>query len=267
MSQQWRNRIVSSGVERPDQLLANPKNWRVHPQYQQNALKGVLDEIGWIQDVVVNRATGHIIDGHMRVSIALQRDEEEIPVKYVDLSPAEEELALATFDPIGALAITDKDALQGLIGELDTTNTAITDMLEATVTGRSLQDIIDEAAANLAENPYAHKVETPIYTPTGEEPPIESLTDTTRRDSLVAAIESSTVPEQVKRFLRSAAERHVVFKYKLIAEFYAHADAQTQRLMEDSALVIVDFNRAIELGYVNLHETMLTLTEEARHGG
>jgi len=27
----WRNRIVGTGEEAPDQLLANPQNWRTHP--------------------------------------------------------------------------------------------------------------------------------------------------------------------------------------------------------------------------------------------
>jgi hypothetical protein len=31
----WRNRIVGSGEEPPDQLLANPANWRIHPGSQQ----------------------------------------------------------------------------------------------------------------------------------------------------------------------------------------------------------------------------------------
>ena len=31
----WRNRIVGEGVEAPDQLLANPQNWRTHPKFQQ----------------------------------------------------------------------------------------------------------------------------------------------------------------------------------------------------------------------------------------
>jgi hypothetical protein len=31
----------------PDQSLANPCNWRIHPQYQQDALRGILDEVGW----------------------------------------------------------------------------------------------------------------------------------------------------------------------------------------------------------------------------
>jgi len=28
----WRSRIVGEGEEAPDQLLANPDNWRVHPK-------------------------------------------------------------------------------------------------------------------------------------------------------------------------------------------------------------------------------------------
>lgn len=75
----FRNRIVGSGVEAPDQLLANPRNWRLHPKEQQEALEGVLDTVGWAQEVVVNRTTGHIVDGHLRVMIALRREEPAIP--------------------------------------------------------------------------------------------------------------------------------------------------------------------------------------------
>jgi DNA modification methylase len=50
----WRNRIVGHGEEDPTQLLANPKNWRIHPKAQQDALVGVLNEVGWVQDVIVN---------------------------------------------------------------------------------------------------------------------------------------------------------------------------------------------------------------------
>jgi len=31
----WRNRITGHGDEAPDQLLANPRNWRIHPAGQQ----------------------------------------------------------------------------------------------------------------------------------------------------------------------------------------------------------------------------------------
>ena len=68
----WRNRIAGSGEESPDQLLANPRNFRRHPKHQQDALRGVLAEVGWVQDVIVNRTTGHLVDGHLRVELAMR---------------------------------------------------------------------------------------------------------------------------------------------------------------------------------------------------
>ena len=47
----WRNRITGSGQEAPDQLLANPANWRIHPKAQRDALAGALDQVGWVQQV------------------------------------------------------------------------------------------------------------------------------------------------------------------------------------------------------------------------
>jgi hypothetical protein len=105
------NRIVAQGTEAPDQLLAHPQNWRQHPPEQQNALLDALKEIGWVKAVTVNRLTGHVIDGHLRVMLALREDVAEIPVDYVELTDDEENLALATIDPIAELAKTDQAKL------------------------------------------------------------------------------------------------------------------------------------------------------------
>jgi hypothetical protein len=42
-------RLRQMGIAKvaPDESLANPHNWRIHPQYQQDALRGILDEVGW----------------------------------------------------------------------------------------------------------------------------------------------------------------------------------------------------------------------------
>ena len=69
----WRNRIVGSGEEQPDQLLANPANWRIHPKAQQQALAGSLDVVGWVAPVLVNRRTGYVVDGHARVALEVVR--------------------------------------------------------------------------------------------------------------------------------------------------------------------------------------------------
>lgn len=115
----WENRIVDSGNEDPEQLLANPLNFRRHPAHQKKALTGVLSEIGWIQDVIVNRTTGHIIDGHLRVELAMTRGE-RVPVKYVELTEQEEKIALASVDPIGALAEQDQAMLDDLVEDIGT---------------------------------------------------------------------------------------------------------------------------------------------------
>ena len=127
----WQNRIVGYGEEPPDQLLANPKNWRIHPQAQQKALAGVLRDVGIVQNILVNRTTGHVVDGHLRVGLALSEGQPMVPVTYVELSEAEEAEILATIDPLAAMAATDKDQLEELLREVSTGEADVMAMLEA----------------------------------------------------------------------------------------------------------------------------------------
>jgi len=127
----WKNRIVGHGEENPDQLLANPKNWRVHPKQQQDAITGVLDEVGWVQSVLVNRLTGNLIDGHMRVQLALRSGVEKIPVVYVELTPEEEDLILASLDPIGALAVPDAEKREELLASIQYDNASLMEFLQS----------------------------------------------------------------------------------------------------------------------------------------
>jgi DNA modification methylase len=97
---------------------------------QADALAAVLGDRGWLSDVVVNRTTGHILDGHLRVELALARGEPSVPVTYVEIAEGEEPLVLATFDPIGALATTDSAALDALLREVVSDDPAIAQLLE-----------------------------------------------------------------------------------------------------------------------------------------
>lgn len=128
--QRLRSRIVGEGDEAPDQLLANPLNWRRHPKAQVDALEGLLRDVGWVQRVIVNRQTQHIVDGHARVELALRRGEPRVPVLYVDLSEAEERLVLASLDPIGGLAATDQAMLADLLREVSTEDDGLRALLD-----------------------------------------------------------------------------------------------------------------------------------------
>lgn len=125
----WQNRIVGQGVKPADQFQANPNNWRKHPQGQRDALRGSLNEVGWVQQVIENVRTGHLVDGHERVWSALQNDNAEVPYIQVDLSEAEEAYVLATLDPIGAMATTDAAQLNALLKEVQSGDAAVQTML------------------------------------------------------------------------------------------------------------------------------------------
>ena len=151
----WQNRIVGQGVKPADQFQANPNNWRKHPQPQRDALRGVLNEVGWVAQVIENVRTGHLVDGHERVWNALQNDNADVPYIQVDLSEADEALVLATLDPIGALATTDAAQLDALLHEVQTGEPAVQQML-----------------ADLAEKAGLYQGEP---TPDEGEPPTDAL--------------------------------------------------------------------------------------------
>lgn len=125
----WRNRIIGHGQEAPENLLANPGNWRLHPRDQQGALAGVLEQVGIVQSVIVNERTGFVVDGHLRVMLAMRAHVPLIPICYVDLSAEEEALVLATIDPISAMAKTDQDLLDALLKEVVTQDPGLQELL------------------------------------------------------------------------------------------------------------------------------------------
>ena len=127
----WHNRIVSQSNVDPATLTGNPRNFRRHPQAQHDALRGALNQIGWIQDVVVNKTTGLIVDGHLRVKLAIAEGQPTIPVKYVELTADEEALALATIDPLAAMAYHDAEALDALLADVTTDDPAVQALLDS----------------------------------------------------------------------------------------------------------------------------------------
>lgn len=111
---------------------------------------------------------------------------------------------------------------------------------------------------------YSRAIKVPQYVPNNEQPNIAELTNTLKYRELMADINKSNVSDEEKAFLKLAASRHIVFNYAKIADYYAHADAKMQRLMERSALVIIDIDDAIAEGYVQLSSKMRQLIEEQK---
>lgn len=121
---------------------------------------------------------------------------------------------------------------------------------------------LGEEKEELEDNNYTAKINIPQYQMHGLCPNVYDLCNMNKYYELIWKIDKSNVSDEQKKFLKLAATRHLQFNYSLIAEYYAHQDKEMQRLMEDSALVIIDFDDAIKKGYTLLMDKFGGIEEE-----
>ena len=247
-----RDRVRELRRVRAGDLRENPKNWRRHPQAQQDAMAGVLREVGFA-DALLAYDPGDggltLVDGHLRAGLD---PDMVVPVLILDLNKEEADHLLLTLDPLAAMAQPDQDQLLELLRDTQFADQAVNDMLEMLANGELLP--MPDLTEPVTDNAYTQTVDIPIYYPTGPQPAIEELTDRSTADELIGQIRQAELPPAIERFLLDAAERHVAFNFERIANYYAHAPTDIKALMERSALVIVDYDQAIANGFVRLKE-------------
>ena len=112
------------------------------------------------------------------------------------------------------------------------------------------------------DDKYTTKVNIPQYLPTNDKPSISELFNDIKYKQLLSNIAKANIPEEEKEFLKLAATRHIIFNYARIADYYAHSNKEVQKLMEESALVIIDINDAIANGYVKLSKNIEKIMRE-----
>lgn len=113
---------------------------------------------------------------------------------------------------------------------------------------------------------YSRKIEIPTYEITGEEPPITECIDMEAVERLLDEIDRSGVSEEQKRMLRFCAYRHARINFENMAEYYAHQGAEMQQLMENNALVVIDYDKAVERGFVEMTQRLLDLVPSGEAG-
>lgn len=233
-----------------ESLIPYARNSRTHSDAQVAQIAASIREFGWTNPVLID-GEGGIIAGHGRVMAGRKLGITEAPCIVLDnLTDAKRRAYVIADNKIALNAGWDTELLKIEMSDLKELN------FDLNLTGFDPSEIKDLLSGNLdgLSESYTHKVEAPIYEPKGEKPAIVELCDKSRADKLTQEIEKANLPKDVADFLKIAASRHVVFNYEKIAEFYCHADKETQELMENSALVIIDFNKAMQLGYVKLKE-------------
>jgi hypothetical protein len=141
-------------------------------------------------------------------------------------------------------------------------NTDAAKKMVASTGGAALDIIARLKDGSIDENPYSSKTDIPPYEITGPKPELASIYDDAKTIKLIKEIDASNLTEDEKHLLRAAAYRHVVFNFQSIAEYYAHSNAQVQKLMEDSAMVIVDIGKAIQEGWAKLSNELDSAYEQ-----
>jgi ParB-like chromosome segregation protein Spo0J len=243
-------------------LIPYASNSRTHSDAQVAQIAASIKEFGWTNPILID-GDNTIIAGHGRLLAARKLGMESVSAIVLDYLTKAQQRALVIADNQLALnAGWDMDMLKAEIDDLKL------DDFDISLLGFSneeLQDIFDEieAGSALDSDKYTTKITVPIYEITGKRPSLNEIFQTEKADSLVEEIEAaSDVPSDVKAFLKAAAYRHVRFNYENIAEFYAHADEPVRKLMRDSALVIIDYDEAIEGGYIKLTKELMELAGE-----
>ncbi len=252
----------------PRSLKPHPSNPNEHGSEQISMFVEILKFQGWRRPITVSNRSGFITKGHGAREAALIGELGQVPVDYQDYETEAQELAdIVADNQLARMSQMNTGKLQQIVSKLGTINCSLE------MTGFKLDSLntflnpppppIDPSDQEDVQNPYTGKVKSPLYEPKGDKPELVELSDISVFMELNREIENSNIPEVEKAFLRLAAARHIVFNYGKIAEFYAHASKEAQCLMENSALVIIDFNKAIEKGFVVLADE---IAEAYRNG-
>lgn len=233
------------------------RNVMIHSDDQINQIAASIKKFGWTNPVLIDEA-GEIIAGHGRIAAAEILEIDDIPT--ITLSGLNE-------DEKRAYRLADNKLPLGAGWDNELLKLEIVDLLDANFdvqiigfTQQEIDDLLIDITADEEEgDPYTTKIDTPVYVPAEVVPEISELYDDEKTLRLKKKIKNSSLPPEVENFLLSASERHTIFNFNKIADYYAGSGAEIQALFEESALVIIDYEKAIEHGFVHLTKKMVDI--------
>lgn len=242
-----------------ESLSHDPANVRRHPERNIEAIKASLRRFGQQKPIVVD-SNGVVIAGNGTLEAARALGWKTIDVVRSDLSGSDRTAFAIADNRSAELAEWDIDGLKSQLAALESEGFPVAEFrfddlpeIEA--------DLDVSESGDGEENIYTKAMRPPIYEPNGRMPRVSDLFDRSVTEKLLNEIDSSDVPPDVADFLRIAAERHTVIRFGRVAEWYCHLPPNLQRLVENQALVIIDYKAAIERGYVKTVSDLMEIAD------
>jgi len=102
--------------------------WDKNPRKNDHAVQAVADSIrrfGFGQPIIARAADRVVIGGHTRLKAAQKLGLDKVPVRFLDLDPAEAAALALADNKLGELAEWDEEAVAEILGELEQQGTPI----------------------------------------------------------------------------------------------------------------------------------------------
>jgi len=221
-----------------------------------NDLKNSIEKFGYVELIIINREF-KIIAGHQRIPVLKELGYSNIKAIQLDINENEEKALNIALNKIDGEWNFDK--LTNLLSEIKINDSELFNFtgfddgeLESLMKEFSLDknsNSSGESTSGTGENNYTDKIKAPIYEPKQDKPPeLKDMINCEKAIQLIREIKDQKFEKNLEDFLVFAAYRFIVFNYENIAEFYCHSDKNLQEIMEKLAMVIIDFDKAIEYG-------------------
>ncbi len=145
----FRDRIKEFRRVKAKDLVPHDKNWRKHPQKQQQYLKGILKEVGYADALLARELPSgalQLLDGHLRAETT---PNQEVPVLILDIDEKEAEKILAFLDPLTAFAETDHAMLSELLANMETENQEVKDLITNMISQSAEETMFDSSSKSI----------------------------------------------------------------------------------------------------------------------
>ena len=237
------------------ELIPYASNARTHSEEQVTQIASSIREFGFINPIIIDDKN-NVIAGHGRLLASKKLGLKEVPTLQVDhLTDTQRKAYVLADNQLALNAGWDTSFLKIELSDL------LGDNFDLKLTGFSdseLDKILKLAMTSEEENQlYTTKIEVPIYKPSESCPSLNECFDNKKTLQLIKIVTDSSLPVDIKQFLLLACHRFTIFNFDKIADFYAHQkNIEVKDIFEQLALIIPDYDRAIELGFVKLSKKL-----------
>lgn len=240
--------IINKKISELKPYKNNPRNNKEAVKYVANSIK----EFGFKVPIIIDK-NNEIISGHTRLEASKELGLKEVPCIIAnDLSK----------EQVKAFRLADNKVSEIAEWDFDLLDEELKDITELDMSDFGFDLEFEKIEEEKQDITYTNKIDIPQYRITGEKPKILELVEQEKANKFIDKINKLNISDEEKEFLIKASTRHYAFNYSKIAEYYAHSNKEMQEIMEELALVIIDYDNAIKNGYTLLSKEIDKMSEE-----